>query len=74
MLCQRCERHDRTGADLPSPCDHRSRVSTCERCGAAILTVAGVPIGNGDATLRQLAGFGLAATGQPLLEAKRKGT
>jgi hypothetical protein len=40
---------------------------TCERCGAAILTVAGVAVGVGDDTLAALARFGLANTGQPLL-------
>ncbi len=44
---------------------------TCERCGAAILTLEGVAIGVGDDTLAHLARFGLAATGDPLLEPKR---
>ncbi len=45
---------------------------TCERCGAAILTLGGVAVGVGDETLASLARFGLAMTGDPLLEPKRE--
>jgi hypothetical protein len=45
----------------------------CERCGAAILILAGVAVGVGDETLAYLARFGLASTGQPLLEPRDKG-
>ncbi len=45
---------------------------TCERCGAAILTLGGVVVGVGDETLASLARFGLAMTGDPLLEPKRE--
>jgi len=48
-------------------------VGTCERCGAPILTLLDVPLGAGDGTLAQLARFGLAITGDPLLELKREG-
>jgi len=47
---------------------------TCARCGAAILTLEGVAVGVGDDTLAQLARFGLAATGEPLLEFRRETT
>jgi hypothetical protein len=46
---------------------------TCEQCGAAILTLEGVAVGVGDDTLAQLARFGLASTGKPLLERRREG-
>jgi hypothetical protein len=45
----------------------------CERCGAAVLTVAGVAVGVGNETLAALARFGLASTGQPLLEPRQQG-
>ena len=51
-----------------------SRVHICEQCGAAIITVKGVAVGVGNATLAELARFGLAVTGEPLLELKRGGT
>jgi hypothetical protein len=52
----------------------RSRVLTCDRCGAAILTLEGVAVGVGDETLAQLARFGLTSTGKPLLEHAREGS
>jgi len=47
---------------------------TCEGCGAAILTLKGVAVGVGDDTLARLARFGLAITGESLLEPKRETT
>ena len=49
------------------------RVQLCEQCGAAIVTLKGVTVGVGNATLAQLARFGLAVTGEPLLELRRGG-
>jgi hypothetical protein len=49
-------------------------VTLCEQCAAAMVTLAGVRLGVGNATLDQLARFGLAVTGEPLLEPKRGST
>jgi hypothetical protein len=38
-----------------------------------ILTLEGVALSVGDATLAQLGRFGLASTGEPLLELRRQG-
>jgi hypothetical protein len=73
MLCKRCGGESverRTTPHVAPP----SRVSYCERCGAAILTLKGVALGAGGDTLRQLARFGLANTGEPLLEHRREAT
>jgi len=48
-------------------------VAICEQCGAAILTVPRIEVGTCDGTLAQLARFGLAITGEPLLEFKHEG-
>jgi len=48
-------------------------VPTCERCGEPILSLPDLMLGAGDGTLAQLARFGLAITGDPLLELKREG-
>jgi len=48
-------------------------VARCERCGALILPLPDVTLGAGDGTLAQLTRFGLAFTGDPLLELKREG-
>lgn len=72
MLCKDCMRHisERTQPRRPV---RRRPVGTCERCGAPILTLLDLPLGAGDGTLAQLARFGLAITGDPLLELKREG-
>ena len=72
MLCQHCEgRGSREPSRRP---EGRSRLPTCEGCGAAILTLEGVAVGVGDDTLARLARFGLAITGESLLEPKRETT
>jgi len=48
-------------------------VATCDRCGQPILSLPDIMLGAGDGTLAQLARFGLAITGDPLLELKREG-
>jgi hypothetical protein len=71
MLCKRCQSEagrDTTRRAPPDPC----RTATCDRCGAAILMLEGVAVGVGDGTLAQLARFGLASTGLPLLEINRE--
>jgi hypothetical protein len=72
MLCKRCEGQGRTNGTRRRS-DEACRMLTCERCGAAILMLAGVVVGVGDATLAGLARFGLADTGRPLLEPGREG-
>jgi len=48
-------------------------VAKCERCGAPILPLPDLTLGAADGTLAQLTRFGLAITGDPLLELKREG-
>jgi hypothetical protein len=70
MLCSRCAcQHSSDGTLPPAP---RSCLPTCARCGAAILTLEGAVLSVGDATLAQLGRFGLANTGEPLLELRRQ--
>jgi hypothetical protein len=73
MRCHACEGRNRDGAARRPPA-RQSGVRTCEDCGAVILTVRGVTVGAGNETLAQLAQFGLAVTGKPLLELRRQGT
>ncbi len=42
-------------------------------CGAPILPLPDEALGAGDGTLAQLKRFGLAISGEPLLELKREG-
>ena len=44
----------------------------CERCGAPLLALPAIGVGAVDGTLAQLARFGLAITGAPLLERNRE--
>jgi hypothetical protein len=55
------------------PRARRSRVRTCERCGVPIGALPATAAATGDGTLAQLTRFGLAITGDPLLELKREG-
>jgi len=48
------------------------RAATSERCGAPLLALPAGGVGVVDGTLAQLARFGLAITGAPLLEPKRE--
>ena len=70
MLCKRCEPQTGRGPTLLRLVERR-RVARCDRCGATILTLAGVPVGVGDDILVQLGRFGLVPLGKPLLEPKR---
>ena len=73
MLCKQCE--DRTpGGTVTRRPGSASCVSACEQCGVTIITLMGVRLGTGSATLAQLARFGLAITGEALLEPKRGST
>ena len=48
-------------------------MAICERCGQPLLSLPDIMLGAEDGTLAQLARFGLAITGDPLLELKREG-
>jgi hypothetical protein len=72
MFCTDCE-DEALGAASSPPREARGGSVLCDRCGAVILILAGVAVGVGDATLAYLARFGLASTGQPLLERREKG-
>jgi hypothetical protein len=70
MLCKRCEAQTGSGPTRPHPRGRCGPLS-CDRCGAAILTLEGVAVGVGDEILAQLARFGLASRGKPLLKPER---
>ncbi len=72
MLCTRCE-GDAQGAVTSPRREALCGTIPCDRCGAAILTLAGVAVGVGNETLASLARFGLASPGQPLLEPRQEG-
>lgn len=74
MLCKRCESVQVGQGGAPQRVAPPPRLPTCDECGATILTLGGVSVGVGDATLARLARFGLAVTEEPLLELKRGGT
>jgi NAD-dependent SIR2 family protein deacetylase len=72
MRCKNCKkRRDERTKRPRDPRQHR--VATCDRCGEPLVPLAGMALGAGDGTLAQLARFGLAITGEPLLELKREG-
>jgi len=73
MLCKPCEGRTPGGTVTRRP-ESASCVSVCEKCGVTIITLMGVRLGTGSATLAQLARFGLAITGEALLEPKRGST
>ncbi len=73
MLCKPCE--DRTpGGSVTRRPRSASCVTVCEQCGVTIIMLRGVRLGAGGATLARLARFGLAVTGEALLEPKRGST
>ncbi len=73
MHCENCKtRNDERLRRRPRA--RRSLVWTCERCGALIGALPGTATTAGDGTRAQLTRFGLAITGDPLLEVKRGGT
>ena len=73
MRCKDCKKRSLETSKRPRPA-RRGTVARCERCGALILPLADVTLGAADGTLAQLSRFGLAITGDPLLELKREGT
>ena len=72
MHCKDCKKRTTERPKRPLPTRRRS-VATCARCGAPILPLPDLTVGAGDGTLAELARFGLAITGDPLLELKREG-
>lgn len=67
MRCQRCQGAAPGRGTKPSGA-HGARILVCESCGSTILILDGVTLTVRDAMLSRLAGFGLALTGDPLLE------
>ena len=51
----------------------RGGIAACERCDVPTLAQPGLTVGASGGTLAQLARFGLAITGDPLLELEREG-
>jgi len=72
MRCRFCKTH-RSEQSKPQRRARPSRVAICERCGQPILSLPDIMLDAGDGRLAQLARFGLAITGDPLLELKREG-
>ncbi len=72
MRCENCKTRSDERIERQSRA-RRSRVR-CERCGAPIAPLPDTAAATGDGTLAQLTRFGLAITGDPLLEVKREGT
>jgi len=71
MLCIRCGGRATGEGEPQRRRAGRLREATCERCGATILTVDGMRVSEGRGTLAQLAKFGLATGGKPLLQPRR---
>ena len=72
MRCKDCMKRSTERTKRPRP-TRRGKVANCERCGAPIIPLPDLTLGAGDGTLAQLTRFGLAITGDPLLELKREG-
>jgi len=72
MRCKDCKKRSNETSKRPR-LSRRAKVARCERCGALILPLPDMTLGAGDGTLAQLTRFGLAFTGDPLLELKREG-
>jgi hypothetical protein len=72
MRCENCKPRSDERLRRP-PRARRGLVWTCERCGAPIGTLPGTATTAGDGTRARLTRFGLAITGEPLLERKREG-
>jgi len=72
MRCRDCR--TRTDERVKRPrTSRRHPAAKCDVCGAPILPLPDLALGAGDGTLAQLKRFGLAITGDPLLELKREG-
>ena len=73
MRCENCKTRSDERIER-RPRVRRSLVWTCGRCGAPIGALPGTATTTGDGTRAQLTRFGLAITGDPLLERKRGST
>jgi hypothetical protein len=72
MRCKDCKKRSNETGKRPR-LSRRAKVARCERCGGLILALPDMTLGADDGTLAQLTRFGLAFTGDPLLELKREG-
>jgi hypothetical protein len=72
MRCKDCRKRTNERIERPRASRHR-RTAACDTCGAPILPLPDEALGASDGTLAQLKRFGLAITGDPLLELKREG-
>ena len=72
MRCKNCRKLTNERVKRPRAFP-RYPAAKCDRCGAPILPLPDLTLGAGDGTLAQLTRFGLAITGDPLLELKREG-
>ncbi len=72
MRCKDCRK--RTDERIKRRHTSRRRLAArCDICGAPIFPLPDEALGASDGTLAQLKRFGLAITGDPLLELKREG-
>ena len=72
MRCKDCRKRTNEGINRPRA-SRRRPAAQCDLCGAPILPLLDEALGAGDGTLAHLKRFGLAISGDPLLELKRKG-
>jgi hypothetical protein len=70
MHCKDCKKRSALRTKRPRA-TRPGKAAICEQCGAPI--VPDLMLRPDDGTLAQLARFGLAITGDPLLELKREG-
>ncbi len=72
MRCKDCRTRANERVKRPRT-SRRHPAAKCDRCGGPLLPLPDTALGAGDGTLAQLTRFGLAITGDPLLELKREG-
>lgn len=72
MRCKDCRKRTNEGIKR-ARASRRRPAAKCDVCGAPVLPLPDEALGAGDGTLAQLKRFGLAVSGDPLLELKREG-
>ena len=72
MRCRDCRKRSNDRVERPRA-SRRRPAARCDACGAPILPLPDEAFGAGDGTRAELKRFGLAITGDPLLELKREG-
>jgi hypothetical protein len=72
MLCKQCQTQAEQSGQKGGPAVPGWVKNACDRCGATVLTLGGVPLDAGKEALAQLARFGLGSGSHPLLEPKRE--